>query len=112
MARTKKVVKEVKVIDEIKYICTMCGEEKNERNYYASSSMLYSNNKKLPICKNCVIKLYDILKSKYNTDIKSVYKCCESLDVCYQRGIYDSAVKQCGKGKNKELIAVYFKKAN
>ena len=114
MGRPKKVVEKVEEEkNELNiYTCTCCGNEKKETEFYASNSALYINNKKLPICKDCVIKLYNSLKSKYNTDIKAIYKCCEALDVCYERGIYDSAVKQYEKGKNKELISVYFQKVN
>lgn len=114
MARPKKVVDEVKKeeIKTITYTCTSCGNEKKETDFYVSNSFLYRNTKKLPICKDCVIKLYNTLYDKYKTDIKTIYKCCEILDICYERGIYDQAVKQYSKGRNKDLITVYFQKGN
>ena len=112
MARPRKVVEIKEDKEQIIYVCTCCGKEKKETDFYSSNSIIYSHNKRLSICKDCVIELFHKLKDKYNSDIKAVYKCCEMLDVCYERGIYDSAVKQYNKGNNKELIAVYFQKVN
>ena len=115
MARPKKVVEEVVVKakeESITYVCTSCGKDKKEGEFYVSNSFIYKNVNKLPICKDCVVELYEKLHGVYKTDIKTIYKCCEMLDTCYERGIYDQAIKQYSKGKNKDIISIYFQKAN
>lgn len=112
MAKTKEIVKEKEEVEAITCSCTSCGKEKKETDFYVSNSFMYKKTKRLTICKDCVVELYDILHCRYKTDIKTIYKCCEALDACYEKGIYEQAVKQYKKGKNKDIISVYFQKSN
>ena len=48
-----------------KLICTCCGQESSEKNFYISKSFIYKATSHLPICKTCLGNLYDKYYDKY-----------------------------------------------
>ena len=117
MARTKKVVEEVTIKEEIAEIkCTMCGEIKkaNANNFYKSYSILFKGNyeNRMCLCKSCITDLYEKMFCKYGTNGRALYECCKMLDVYYELNLYNSALKQFDNKTNGSIISVYFQKVN
>lgn len=97
-------------------ICPCCGKEKkiNGNNFYKSYSFLYQNNyeNRMSFCKSCVEVIYDKMFTRYGTNIKALYETCRTLDVYYDRDLYDSVLKQCEKQDSNKVINIYMQKVN
>ena len=63
--------------------CTSCGEEKEFAEFYKSQSELYKADGKLPICKDCVIKIYEDNLQYYKNEEKALYKTLFTLDIYF-----------------------------
>lgn len=83
-----------------KIACFNCGNKYIEANYYKSNSIFYSNNGKIPYCKQCLKKFYQDLVHKYtnegysNPERKAVKRLCMVLDIYYRDDVYDSALRK------------------
>lgn len=88
--------------------CTCCGKG---GSFYNSSSVLYKHSGKMPICRNCFLKLYDGYNSIYSDTKKSIYKMCEKLDIYYDEALADSAIKQAND-KDSHVMRIYMQKVN
>lgn len=97
-----------------KLICLCCGEEKNEKEFYKSSSLLYSKIGKIPTCKECISKIYDKYKIKYNKDERlAIYHMCRILDISFNQKCFDASVgERNNKRKETQLWQIYFTKMN
>lgn len=93
--------------------CTMCGKEKDEKKeYYLSNSLLYKeNDKRLPICKDCVAEIYESLLKEYESETIALNKICNMLDTYYSERAYNIA-KQHLKKSGSSLVKIYFQKIN
>lgn len=95
--------------------CNCCNEKYEESEFYSGSlvSPFYSNMNKIPICKNCIEKLYQHYLELYTSnqykepEKKAVIRLCMALDIYYSDNIFDSALKKT-ETKNTSLIAAYF----
>lgn len=109
MAKTTKIVKPQTNTKS----CTMCGEEKkiNSNNYYKSYSVLYSSSEenRMGICKECVLKLAEQFKNRFSSDTRGLYELCKLLDVYYEKNLYESAKAQAEKS-NSNPYQIYFQK--
>ena len=76
--------------------CTCCGEEKPFKDYYKSQSPMYKHDEKLPLCKDCVMNIYEQNLQYYKNEEKALYKTLFSLDVYFD-------LKLC----KRSLIEVY-----
>lgn len=102
----KKTTKET-----ITRVCTCCGKDLAERNYYKSSSILYKYITTLSICKDCTISLYDeYLKSTDDAKI-SVYRVCQLLDYPFIETAFTSALNE-SQSRGTNLFQVYLKNIN
>lgn len=91
--------------------CTKCGEEKKIDEFYKSSSDMYSADERQPICKSCVLELYNQLKIKFADERKAIYLICQKLDAVFKSNYARAAIEDVG-GKFSVPIQSYFAKIN
>lgn len=69
--------------DEKTYTCTCCGRTftDQKKNFFASDSLMFAgNNKRLPICRSCVDKMYDYYVDKLGDRVAAVRRMCLKFD--------------------------------
>lgn len=87
-----------------KYRCFYCGKEYVETNYYSSNSEFYSNIGKVPYCKQCIERLYQLYVDKYINDgclypeKKAVKRLCMAFDIFYREDVFNSSLKKSREG--------------
>lgn len=91
--------------------CTRCGVEKKEADFYNTYSDLYKSDGKQPICKACVLEIYNELKVRFADDRKAIFLLCQKLD-CVFRGTYAKAAIEDTGGRFSSPIQSYFAKVN
>ena len=91
--------------------CTYCGVEKKKTEFYQSYSVLYKHTKKMSICKDCIVDIYDKYMNKYEDDNKAIYYMCRLTDSYYGQGVYEGAKKQ-SESQNSNIAKIYFQKVN
>lgn len=104
-----------KIIDQEGIQCVCCGEEFAETEFHSSStsSRLYSNLGKIPVCKRCIDRLYNYYLELYESnnikesEKKAVIRICMLLDIYYSDAVFNSAVKKYETGNYSSLIASY-----
>lgn len=94
-----------------KQVCTHCGLEKKTSDFYSSSSIIYSFNKKLPICKNCIVEIFDDLCRNFKSEKIALYKLCRMLDVYYCDAAFEGT-KEESIARNINFMGLYFKNIN
>lgn len=105
---------EVKNLAGDYFICTSCNKEKViSRNFYNSYSTIYKGIGKIPLCIDCIVKLYSEYLRKYGDEKLATYYMCRKLDVYYETIIYEAAKKQSNNKKtNTSLARIYIQKVN
>lgn len=91
--------------------CTCCGSLKGVSNFYLSFSEIFDFTKKLPICKDCIVKIYDNYIDKYKNEQKAVYQICQLLNIHYDDKAFEGAKTQADNKKS-NLIQTYIQKIN
>lgn len=91
--------------------CTYCGVEKKKKEFYQSYSVLYKHTKKMSICKDCIVDIYNNYMDKYEDSKKAIYYMCRLTDSYYDQGAYDGAKKQ-SESQNSNIAKIYFQKVN
>lgn len=95
-------------------MCTCCGERKkiNSNNFYKSYSILFKNNyeNRMCYCKECILKIADDFKNKFQSEERGLYELCKLLDVYYESALYESAKEQANK-QNSNTYQIYFQKS-
>lgn len=93
--RTKKVDTRVEMMKEIAsgnesmpilFKCTKCGKQimDDDKEFMLSFSKLHVGNKcRLPICKECIDKLYEDYFSELGSEEEAVRRICMKLDIYY-----------------------------
>lgn len=82
-----------------KYKCLYCGKAYVDTNYYSSNSIFYSNNGRLPYCKQCIERLFQYYSRKYANEgypypeRKAVKRLCMAFDVYYKEEVFNSAIR-------------------
>lgn len=98
-----------------KKVCTACGEEKAPNvGFYLSRSKLYKfNDGRMPICKECLSKLFKELQTKYSDEVKALYHLCMLFDIYFDRDLVEKS-SNMGKYKNDDdnLLKSYMKNVN
>jgi hypothetical protein len=61
-------------------VCTCCGIEKPLSEYYKSQSPMFKADGKAPICKDCMVAIYEENVQHYKSEEKALYKTLFSLD--------------------------------
>lgn len=92
--------------------CNYCGLNKELKEFYSSQSIMYKNDGKLPICKNCLIEVYENNLQYYKNVEKAVYKTLFSLDVYYDVSLVKKSVIDTFEIDGKHIITTYFSKIN
>lgn len=99
-----------------KFTCFNCGKEYVETNYYKSSSIFFNGIGKIPYCKQCIEKLYQIYYEKYTNEgsltpeKSAVRRVCMALDIYYNDSIFDSSTMNSKKRNiNISAMAAYMK---
>lgn len=77
-----------------RYVCQCCGEEKTETNFFSSkwSKVWNITDHKVLFCKDCIQKLFDEFKNRFD-EFTALKICCHYLDVPVYREMYDSIVQ-------------------
>lgn len=98
-----------------KYKCTCCGStyDDQEKNFYQSSSLsMLNNNKRMSVCKECLIKLFDFMCNKFGERKKlSLYFVCSIVDAYFDALLYESTLADSDKS-NASLVGSYFRIIN
>ena len=86
--------------------CLCCGEEKNITDFYKSNSPMFKLNGRLPICKQCMLEVYEENFQFYKDEEKALYKTLFSLDIYFdlktsKRAIVDTY------GTDKSILKYY-----
>ncbi len=89
MARPVKIIE-----DEISVQCVCCSTIKKEGEFFINktSPVFKSYGQRVPVCKNCLQTMYDLLSKKYDGQIALKY-CCAILDMPYSEEAYANACK-------------------
>ena len=61
--------------------CTCCGQELLSTEFYRSQSSMYKATRRLPICKQCVLDVYEDNFQYYKDPEQALYKTLFSLDI-------------------------------
>ena len=61
--------------------CTCCGQELLSTEFYRSQSSMYRATRRLPICKQCVLDIYEDNFQYYKDPEQALYKTLFSLDI-------------------------------
>lgn len=95
-----------------KVICTCCGEESSERNFYISKSIIYKATSHLPICKKCLGNLYEKYYNKYQDYKLALYYMCRAVGICFNLGSYNAVLQEINNGKTTNVWQIYMTKLN
>lgn len=86
-----------------KYICTSCGKEKLETEYYSTASYFFKNTGKVPFCKECTL---NYLEDTNEYSLRSVLRV---MDKPFLSDLfYNTSIPEAQKN-NRELFGVYMK---
>jgi hypothetical protein len=95
------------------YKCACCTHEYKKTEFYHSTSIWYSKNKIIPVCKKCIEKVYNEFLEKFNNNVEiAIYYICANFDFYYDKYYVDVAIRQSAKYRNPNLIGIYFQKVN
>lgn len=90
------------------YICCKCNEHfPSLTQFYKTYSGLYSDTGYLPICKDCLGKLFDSYIEKYKDVYKAIQRICMAFDLYYSDSIFDT----CNDGTS-AMLGNYIKRLN
>lgn len=110
MASTKKTTNKS---DKPKLVCTCCGKDKSDREFYMSKSYIYQAIGKVPICKTCIGGVYDKYYSKYKNEHLAIYYMCRALGICFNLASFNGAMSELEKNNKDTLIwQIYMTKLN
>jgi len=79
---------------EMEYRCDKCRRIDSKPTYfYRSNSTLYNNNGYLPICKDCLARLYNTYLLTFRDIHKAIKRICMAYDLYYDEGLVNSCLK-------------------
>ena len=95
---------------KVKYFCTSCGDDKAVSNFYMSHSKLYeANDKRFPVCKDCMITFYEELVNHYASERLALYHFCLTFNIYFEENLMESAYAQAST-TNSSLVRIYMQK--
>lgn len=104
------------VIKNKKIHCTECDKLKSPtKDFYISKSDRYRYNQgRMPICKDCLFKLYEKLYNHYKEDNdKALYHICLMFDMYYSKDLVKSSYAQNNRSNDCiGLLRTYIKNIN
>lgn len=81
--------------------CTCCGKEKKIGEYYLSDSRIYRAIKKIPVCKDCILKIYGEIYEETNDAKGAIYKLVRLTDIPYLDNIFTTSLNSANsRGSN------------
>lgn len=83
--------------------CTCCGKEKNQTEYYASSSYFHRHNSKLHVCKECVWNYVG-----EDNSLKKIKEVLRMLDKPFIIDLWESSVQEAEKA-GKSYFKIFMK---
>ena len=92
----KKEVEKIKK-EKVKLLCTSCGEEKNEDNFYMSYSKLNRARGRMNICKDCLWGLFNELSDEIDSFEVVAYYICMYIDSPFYKNVFLSAIDETQK---------------
>ena len=95
-------------------VCTACGEEKAPNTgFYLSRSKLYKfNDGRMPICKECLSKLFKELQAKYSDEVKALYHLCMLFDIYFDKDLVAKSSNMEKFSSDDNLLKSYMKNVN
>ena len=105
MANTKN-----KKANTLELFCVCCGSTKSS-DFYVSKNRLYAAIGRLPICKECIDKLFNKYFAIYGENKKAMYFLCRRLDVPFSIAAFNGATNHSIKTGWK-IWRSYFKEIN
>ena len=95
-------------------VCTACGEEKAPNTgFYLSRSKLYKfNDGRMPICKECLSKLFKELQAKYSDEVKALYHLCMLFDIYFDKDLVEKSSNMEKFSSDDNLLKSYMKNVN
>ena len=82
-------------------MCTCCGKEKKMSEYYLSYSRIYRAIEKIPVCKQCMLNIYEELYEETNDAKGSIYKLVRLTDMPYLDNIFITSLNSANsRGSN------------
>lgn len=94
--------------------CTACGEDKRPTiDFYLSRSKLYKfNDGRMPVCKECLSKLFKELNAKYSDEVKALYHLCMLFDIYFDRDLVEKSSANNNFSEEDNLLKSYMKNVN
>lgn len=94
--------------------CTACGEDKRPTiDFYLSRSKLYKfNDGRMPICKECLSKLFKELQAKYSDEVKALYHLCMLFDIYFDKDLVAKSSNMEKFSSDDNLLKSYMKNVN
>ena len=95
-------------------VCTAWGEEKAPNTgFYLSRSKLYKfNDGRMPICKECLSKLFKELQAKYSDEVKALYHLCMLFDIYFDKDLVAKSSNMEKFSSDDNLLKSYMKNVN
>lgn len=98
-------------VREIEYRCSKCGRvETRPMIFFKTYSPIFENNGFMPICKDCLAKLYNKYLLSFHDIHKAIKRICMAMDLYYNESIVDSCIKK--SQASTPPIGEYIKKLN
>lgn len=95
-------------VDVEMYVCCQCNQSRPlETSYFKTYSGLYAKTGRLPVCKECLIKLFNKYVIIYGSTRKAMKRICMAYDLYYDEGTFDI----CDNGTDSTL-GNYVKRLN
>lgn len=95
--------------------CCRCGETKDEKRFYTTTSKFFENCKRLPVCNECMDDMYMEYYDKYNKegyvnpDKKAVERVCMTLDIYFKESLFLSSRESWLKNPETSLMMYYMR---
>ena len=87
---------------DTKIICSRCGKSKKLADYYSSNSPIHIYNKKIPICKKCLLEIVD------PEDVRSVANTLRMIDRPFISDLYDASAEEAHR-RGSNIFQIYMK---
>jgi len=99
-----------------KQVCASCKKEKNYKDFYASSSEVFSLTGRVPICKKCMLNKCMGNDDEINLD--DMHDVLRQIDKPFVLRVWQSALNEAdkykltGKNRSERAFSYYFKNIN
>lgn len=91
-----------------KYVCPRCKKAYTSRTgFFKTYSILYNTDGYVPVCKTCLMNLYDYFLRIYDSKEKAMQRLCMAFDIYYSDALFASC-----KGEGDTIVSDYIRKLN